>query len=544
MSPDTEVLVKLALTLAGIAVLVVRRRELRRTGRPGVALALLAVLAPVVHLNFFTFHGGRFTHFGENFHYQLGSKYFPELGYDGLYEASVAAQAMTKPVLPLPRMIRDLRTNTIVPVRAVDPRREEVIRRFSPARWRSFVEDHREFLDPAYAHVLNELRLDHGYNPTPAWTFVGRVFNARLPLNSTTIPLLALIDWVLLGTMFWVVFRTYGPAVGATALVVFGAGYPWRYAWVGGGFIRYDWLAALVIAVCLLKRRRFAAAGALVAYAAGVRIFPGLIVIGLAAAVLRGIVRREGLGWAWRFAAGLAGGAAAMVLAGALAGRGFAAWPEFVRNIEKHHGTWTTNTAGLELTVVTVPTTMLSRLPDSIPLPERWAAWQGEMNRVQAERRPIYLAVATLLVAGACAAAYGRPRDEGAALGTVAVFAGLVLSCYYWVVLLPLSFRRGVGGATAVLAANAVALGAALFTDDTQVVFLAFSWAALAAFVALIASDLRAGVRSGPPPEGAEDERERAPAKRLAHGRGAAGAPRRKRGTGARSLGRAPARAQ
>jgi len=497
VTPQTEVLVKLAFTAAGLVLIVVRRDAIARSGKAGAALTLLAVMAPAVYFNFFTFHQGRFTHFGENFHYQLGSKYFPELGYDGLYEASVAAQAMSTPRLPLPRMIRDLRTNTIVPVRAVDEQREAVIRRFTPARWRSFVADHQAFLEPAYAHYLNELRLDHGYNPTPAWTFVGRLFNAWLPLDSTTIGLLALLDWVLLGAMFWIVLRTYGGAVGAVALVVFGAGYPWRYDWVGGGFLRYDWLFALVVGICLLKQRRFAASGALVAYAAAVRIFPALLVIGLVPAVARALVRRSTLAWAWRFAAGLGCGAAAMFLAGALAGRGFAAWPEFVRDIEKHHGTWSTNTAGLELVFVTTPSTMLSRLPESTPLPERWAAWQAEMNRTQAERRPLYLVTALVLVAGVCAAAWGRRRDEGVAVGVVAVFAGLVLSCYYWVALVTLSFRRGIGGAGAVLAANAAALATALATDDTQVIFLVFSWALLAALAVLLGWDVAAAARSG-----------------------------------------------
>ncbi len=513
MSPHLEVLVKLAFSLGGLSVLVLRRAELKRSGKAGGALGLLAIVAPVVYLNFFTFHGaGTFTHFAENFHYQLGSKYFPEVGYDGLYEASIAAQATSRPLLPLPRVMRDLRTNSIVPVRAVDEFREEVLGRFTAERWRSFRADHRAFEDPAFARALNEVRLDHGYNPTPAWTFVARLFNAWIPLDATTIPMLALLDWVLLGVTFWSVFRSFGSGVGATALVVFGAGYPWRYAWVGGAFLRYDWLAALVIALCMLKRRRFAAAGALVAYAAAVRIFPALVLIGLAPAAIRSLMRRSGAGWVWRFTAGLAGGAAAMFLAGALAGRGLAAWPEFVRDIEKHHETWSTNTAGLELLFVTKPATMLDRLPASVPLPERWAAWQGEMNRTQAARRPYYVAVAILLVAGACLAAWGRPRSEGAALGVTAVFAGLVLSCYYWVVLTVLSLRRGVGGALAVLGANTVALLAALLTDDTQVIFLAFSWAVLAGLVAVVGADLVERLRLGWAGAPDEDEREAAPA--------------------------------
>jgi hypothetical protein len=299
--------------------------------------------------------------------------------------------------------------------------------------------------------------------------------------------------------MFAMVFRTYGSAVGATALILFGAGYPWRYAWVGGAFLRYDWLAALVVGVCLLKRRRFAGAGALLAYAASVRLFPGLLLVGVAAVAARDVLRRSGFSWALRFGAGFLAGAAACVLAGALTGRGFAAWPEFARNIEKHHGTWSTNTAGLELVFLTTPQTMVSRIPAAWPLPQRWATWQGEMNRAQRERRPFYLALALLLAAGTAAAAAARTPDEGAAIGVAAVFAGLVLSCYYWVVLVVLALRRGIGGAVGVLGVNAAALVTALFTDDTQVIFGVFSWGLLALFAALIAPDVARTVRLGFP---------------------------------------------
>ena len=75
------------------------------------------------------------------------------------------------------------------------------------------------------------------------------------------------------------------------------------------------------------------------------------------------------------------------------------------------------------------------------------------------------------------------------------MFAGLVLSCYYWVVLIVLALRRGNGGAVGVLGVNAAALVTALFTSDTQVIFGVFSWGLLALFAALIAPDVARTVR-------------------------------------------------
>jgi hypothetical protein len=119
------------------------------------------------------------------------------------------------------------------------------------------------------------------------------------------------------------------------------------------------------------------------------------------------------------------------------------------------------------------------------------------MSRTQHDRRPIYFALAFLLLAGTAAAASVARPDEAAVIGVTAVFAVLVLSCYYWVVLILFAFRRSGVGAIGVLAANAAALVTVLLTDDTQVVFAVFSWAVLAVLAALLVSDVRSAVRSG-----------------------------------------------
>jgi hypothetical protein len=497
VTESTEIGIKLVLTVVAVGVLLWRARSSDRAAPAGMMLALVAVAAGLGYPNFLTFHAGRFTHFGENFHYQLGSKYFPELGYDGLYDASIAAQAESDPELPLPAVVRDLRSNAIVPVASLAVHRAEVRARFSPARWRAFVRDHRYFLELSTLRKLNEIRLDHGYNPTPTWTFVGRLFNRWLPLNATTVPLLALLDWGLLAAMVIVVRRTYGGRTAAVLVILFGLGYPWRYTWVGGAFLRYDWLAAVVVGVCMLARRRFATSGALFAYATAVRIFPALLLAGVAVVALRDLVRRADLTRVWRFLGGFAATLVVCVVAGALTGRGSVAWPEFVHDIEKHHGTWSTNTAGLELLFITSSRTMTSRLPANWPLADRWALWQAEMNRAHSQRRPFSLAAAALLLAALAAATWRESPDQAASLGGVAVFALLVLSCYYWVLLILVAMRRTMVAAGALLALNAVTLAIALLTPDTQIIYTVFSWGLVVLFAAVLAFAVRASVRAG-----------------------------------------------
>ena len=491
MSEATELWLKLALSLVALGEVIRQARRGATGSKAGPLLALIALAAGLAYTNFLTFHAGRFTHFGENFHYQLGCKYFPELGYDGLYVASLAAQAESRPELPLPRLVRDLRTNAIVPTASLAGPLAEVRARFTPGRWRAFVRDHDTFLDPSTLRKLNEIRLDHGYNPTPTWTFVGRLFNAWLPIDSTTIPLLALLDLVLLAVMVVSVQRTYGGRAAAILVVLLGLGYAWRYTWVGGGFLRYDWLAAVVLGVCMLARERHVAAGGLFAYASAVRLFPVLLLVGVAVVALRDLVRGTKPGWVWRFGGGFVAAAGLCAVAGTLVGRGTAAWPEFVHDIEKHHGTWSTNTAGLELAIITSRRTMASALPAEWPLAQRWTTWQAEMNQAHLRWRPVSLAAAGLLLLALAVAAWHGRADEAAATGVVAVFALLVLSCYYWVVLSLLFVRRGSTCLGGLLALNAATLALALFTADTQVVYLWFSWGLLALFAVVLFPDAR-----------------------------------------------------
>ncbi len=496
MTERAEIFVKLALTALALGALLWRRRRRgSEDGRAGWPLSLLAVASLAAFTGFFTFHQGRFTHFGENFHYQLGSKYFPELGYDGLYDASVAAQEESDPGLPLPATVRDLRTNSIVPIASLAAHRDEVRKRFSPERWREFVRDHRYFLDRRTLRKLDEIRLDHGYNPPPAWTFVGRLFNSRLPINAATVPLMALLDWILVAATLVVVRRTYGGGVTAAFAILFGLGYPWAYAWVGGAFLRYDWFAAVVVGICMLARKRHATAGALLAYASAVRIFPALLLAGIGVGAIRDLLSRRDPRWIVRFAVGFAGCLGACALVGCLTGRGPAAWGEFARDIRKHHGTWTTNTAGLELAFLYNSETTVGQLPADWSLPRRWAVWQAAMNRVEAERRPFYAALAGLLVAAALAGAWRRRPDEAAVLGVAVIFALLVLSCYYWVVMTLLALRRGMAGTFGLLVLNAIVLVVASTTSDTQVIYLVVSVGLAAVLAAVLTPDVVAILR-------------------------------------------------
>jgi len=168
MTEATEVLVKGA--LCALAVVIVLLRHLRPgmlpARRAGGLLAGVAVVAALAWTNFGIFHGGRFAHRWEQFHYFLGAKYFPELGYDGLYVASVGAQMQVSGgKAPLQPFLRDLRTNTVAATDSLGEHGLAVRRRFSDARWEEFERDNAYFLNAGDYDYLRQIRLDHGYNP-------------------------------------------------------------------------------------------------------------------------------------------------------------------------------------------------------------------------------------------------------------------------------------------------------------------------------------------------------------------------------------------
>jgi len=498
MNHEAEIWIKGTLCLLALLALLWRSRRQSPVpeGKAGQLLVGAALAAVAAYYNFGFFHGSGYVHHWETFHYVLGSKYFPELGYDGLYAASVRAEIEGGASPRLPANLRDLRTNEVVPTQTLEWQMGEVKRRFTPERWKAFVADNRHFLesnDPVY---LAKVRIDHGYNPTPAWTFVARLFDGWLAVGETTLGLWAALDPLLLAVAFVFVFRPFGSLAGTLTLVVFGLGYPWRFDWVGGAFLRQDWFAAVLVAVCMVKRERYATAGALLGYAVSVRLFPAAFFFGPAVLAVRAMVKKEDTAWLRRLALGAALSVGLCLAAGSLTGRGMAAWGDFARNFQKHRATWLTNNVGLKNTLLYGPDTFQRRTVDWT-LPEPWTRWQRKMDEMEAARRPL-LALATLAFLGTVAAAAWRAdRTEAVLLGIPAVFAAGVLTCYYWVMLAAVPMARRSWLVAGALAASVVLFVFDLATPSFELIYGVMSWLLLALFVAW-AVDLARGVTERP----------------------------------------------
>lgn len=436
----------------------------------------------------------------EQFHYQLGSKYFPELGYDGLYAASAHAQRSAHPELPLPPLVRDLRSFGLRPPDRLTPTMAEVRARFDDARWREFVADHEDYVSSTVPAFWQQIYRDHGYNASPAWTAIARLFTAHTRASSTSLLLLAGIDVLLLVLMTAMVFSTFGWRTGCLMLAVLGLGYGWRANFVGT-LLRLDWLAALVSGVCLIERRRMGAAGVCFGYAAMARVFPVLLLGGPLILALRAL-REDGWPvWATRFGAGLAAAVLVLLLAGAGTGRGFGGWLEFAGQMRTYQG-WSATSLGLESLFVSAPGFLAER-----PTARRALR---DIEDSRAARRVPYAAAAAGMLALAGLAVWRERRAASVVLGLAGVFALTAPPAYYWIMLAMVPLR---GGLTAtlglLLVEGGVHIVGVLLPGYAEVprrfgllawayTAFFFAWLLPAAVRTLLRAPLEAGPSSGP----------------------------------------------
>ena len=467
---DLLYLKRLDFVLAGAFVLLLLVRYWRIRGwtsrRLRWALAALSGLALVVYLNFFSFHGARtFLHLHDLANYYLGSKYYAELGYSGLYTAMLRAEAEVYDNHFKAIEARDLNSYDRVHIRQLLQQSGPVKAAFSPQRWADFKRDvafFREALGAQYGAVL----LDHGFNPTPVWALLGGALSRWVPAGSGFgIALLTLIDPLLLALMFGAVAWAFGLEAMLLALghfsLIFGA----TFGWTGGSMLRFLWLFGVVVGVCCLRRRRYRSAGALLALATLLRVFPLLFLAPLAFKAVALGWRRRSLAPRYRqlFGSFLATALVLVALTGAMP-RGLRHWSEFRSKLSVHMETISPNIVGL--------TQILAFRPgDGMVTNE-------EFRAIKRDRRALYYAQ-LLLIFAPLALLVGwmsrRRQDAGAAvLAVPLLFAGLNLASYYYafLILLSLQLRHRPRLLALVFGLEAASYGLLLFEDREALLYL------------------------------------------------------------------------
>src|SRR5688572_8111510 len=104
----------LAAVLLGLGVWLERtgRREAFGRLRDRLLMAV-GIIGAAAYINFGAFHFFNFIHNWDTFHYFIGAKYFPELGYDRLYACTAVAESEAGVTESLKkRVITELKTNT------------------------------------------------------------------------------------------------------------------------------------------------------------------------------------------------------------------------------------------------------------------------------------------------------------------------------------------------------------------------------------------------------------------------------------------------
>lgn len=246
-------------------------------------IGLSAILAVTTYSDFGVFRYGTYLNEWDFYHYYLGTKYAPELGYTNLYGATWLADAETGLGYHNPRgELRDLATAELRPVDSIANEAARFRGRFDDARWREFVEDVRWFKAQLPPERWSILLADHGYNGTPAWSFlVGGALTRHLSVRSpmSRALMLALDPLLLLATVV-VVAWAFGVRPGLLLVIFIGTHYLFSWGHLKGALLRTDFAMCSVLAVCFVKKGRYKIAGAILGWAALSRVFPSFLLIG------------------------------------------------------------------------------------------------------------------------------------------------------------------------------------------------------------------------------------------------------------------------
>lgn len=341
------------MVLAGIAIFLLHLSwELRRHGiqlswpwrnsAPGRTSRLLyialLVTASYAACNYYQFDRKTLTTVGDyadSTYYYLNSKYFHELGYTRLYEAMLVADAEASLAFFDVHEYRDLVAYEELQPRAhALSRASEIKRHFTPEQWAAFRHD----LNYITAHNIRGgwkyFFSDHGYNPPPTWTLIGGTFSRLVPVEH--MKWITMIDFALVALMMLVIGRVFGSHALLIALLFYTVTFSGRWPVLGQSILRFDWLVALVLAVCALKKDRHGLAGSLLAYAACSRVFPAIFFLPYAAVVMRDLWHTRQIDTIYqRFIMG-AGATALLLVVGAWAVYGTQAYQDSVGNLRLH----------------------------------------------------------------------------------------------------------------------------------------------------------------------------------------------------------------
>lgn len=250
----------------------------------------LTVLA-VAALGAFMFTPGGYEHFYHRhamFQRYLGSKYFPELGYDGLYTCAAVSeserQPLTRGASKRTPYVRDLTTFELVPAPDLAARDGGACQRRLGARWAAFARDVAFLESQSEPDYWEGMKKDRGYNGAPGFTLLAGRLASLTEASVSTFQWLAYLDPLLLLATFGAITWAFGLHAASASLI---GGCCLGFApsfWTRGSYLEFLGAFLAVLSMCLVRKSRPLAAGALAILAALVdatAIWPGVAWLGL-----------------------------------------------------------------------------------------------------------------------------------------------------------------------------------------------------------------------------------------------------------------------
>lgn len=338
-----------ALALLVIYGMQVRHGLQRKRWATATALVLIAAVAVAGYFEFGHVRYGTFMNNHDFYHYYTGTKYAPEIGYHNQYAASLLADQEQKKVFDTRKAIRNLETHGYTATADVLAEREAIKGRFAPERWDDFKKDIAYFQDRVPPAKWQQMLRDKGYNGTPVWSMVtGTLTNLISTDNEEGMYFLLALDPIILGIMFLVIWWAFGPWTALFALAFFGTNFVTNFVHIKGALLRMDWVACLVISMCLLHKKHFRTAGVVLAYAAAARVFPAVFAFGVGALACWDLfsTRKINRDYVRFFASFFI--TAAVLLSASYLYYGSTLWQEFIAKIGVHNADISTTRVGFK----------------------------------------------------------------------------------------------------------------------------------------------------------------------------------------------------
>ena len=326
------------------------REEARRVSLPVVRGALVVTVV-LGWFNYYQFDRkvlDGVSDYTDITYYYVNSKYLGELGYYNLYPAMIVADAEgERRHSDHIRQYRDLRDYEVKPVAVAMEHGQEIKKtRFTPERWAEFSHDIDFFISRLSKRSMrSNFYVDHGYNPPPTWSVGGATLANLVPVEH--LKSIALVDVGLVAAMFATVAWAFGFDTMLFGMLFFVCTFSGRWPILGDALLRFDWLAALVIGMCLLKKEKWFLAGMFLSFASLNRIFPTIFFFGWGAVVLRDLWTTRRLADRHLQVIGGAGLVAALLIGVALVRFGPETFKQSSQNLLMHNKSYSSHRVGL-----------------------------------------------------------------------------------------------------------------------------------------------------------------------------------------------------